>query len=401
MNSVLLIGNDSFTTSVMSQVRSLDALSVTAVATVAEALRAIGQKVPDVAIVQARQLVEGSVVRTFYPKKQGIYFVVIEESALGSAEAVLTASCQSVLLLERYLESTAGALEAGADAYLWLPPCLNMASLPERDAAIAVKADQPVPIHNPIYKKRLSPPFDHSYKYELTHHFSQGQPVEPDQEICQGIRQEVGQPSSAFHPSQSRLIQAHVQMGLNRAQRDRDLSRINDWLSAIALVDALTQLGNRRSFDLELPNQIKIARKKGAPLSLMVVDIDFFKSVNDRYGHLVGDDVLRMLAKRLLDNMRFYDMPFRYGGEEFVITLSNTDLDEGGAIAERLRQLIAQKPFEISHGIEASDPLALTVSIGLSALRPEDDAQGRSFLHRADQNLLRAKAVGRNRVVSG
>jgi len=133
---------------------------------------------------------------------------------------------------------------------------------------------------------------------------------------------------------------------------------------------------------------------------LMVVDIDYFKSVNDRYGHLVGDDVLKNLAKRLLANMRFYDTPFRYGGEEFVITLNKTDLVEATTIAERLRESMDQKPFELTHLLGESTLLPVTVSIGLTELHADDDEQGRSLLHRADQNLLLAKGAGRNRVVS-
>lgn len=203
-----------------------------------------------------------------------------------------------------------------------------------------------------------------------------------------------------FSPSQRRLIRAYVQIGLARAQRRRALLQANDWLSTVALVDALTQVGNRRAFDLELPRQIQMARARGANLSLLLLDIDYFKRVNDRYGHLVGDDVLNRLAQRLLNNMRFYDTPFRYGGEEFVVTLSNTDLSEGWAIADRLRQSIAHQTFELTHLIDAKDAMAITVSIGLTELHPSDDDQGRSFLNRADQNLLKAKALGRNQVVS-
>ena len=397
MNSVLLIGNIHFTTSIIAQVRGLDALSVTTVATAQEALHSMKEKVPDVAIAQACQLIDGSVIKTFHSEKHVIYFVVIEESipekAEGTDAASLTPLFFELPLSQRYLEKTAGALEAGADAYIWLPP-----SLPP---AVPIEATHK----------------DHAGSENLPQTLSQNHSPTSVQANGQANGQVSGQtngqangqangkakpylPLSVFHRSQRRLIQAHIQMGLNRAQRYRDLSRINDWLSTVALVDALTQLGNRRAFDLELPNQVKIARRKGTPLSIMVIDIDFFKSVNDRYGHLVGDDVLKMLSQRLLANMRFYDMPFRYGGEEFVITLSDTDLAEGHAIAERLRQSIVTRPFEIDCDVDTSALLPLTISVGLSELRLEDDLQGRSFFHRADQNLFQAKTTGRNRVVS-
>ena len=204
----------------------------------------------------------------------------------------------------------------------------------------------------------------------------------------------------SFRKSQQRLIQAHIQLGLSQAQRYRDLSRINDWLSAVAMMDALTQLNNRRAFDLELPNLVQLARTKQTPLSLMMLDIDHFKSVNDRFGHLVGDEVLKQLAQRLLTNMRFYDTPFRYGGEEFVVTLMNTDLDEALVIANRICELIAQKPFEMKPPINGIKPLEITLSVGMTALRADDDSDGRSFLDRADQNLLAAKGAGRNQVVA-
>ncbi|MEL7053343.1 MAG: GGDEF domain-containing protein, partial [Cyanobacteria bacterium J06588_5] len=158
-------------------------------------------------------------------------------------------------------------------------------------------------------------------------------------------------------------------------------------------------LNNRRAFDLELPNQIQLARTKGTALSLMVLDIDHFKSVNDRFGHLVGDDMLKQLANRLLTNMRFYDTPFRYGGEEFVVILANTELTEGLGIANRIRETIAQEPFELTHPVNEVKRLDMTLSVGITQLHSDDDSQGRSFVGRADHNLLAAKAAGRNQVV--
>lgn len=192
-----------------------------------------------------------------------------------------------------------------------------------------------------------------------------------------------------------RLLQAQVRHGLQRAQAYRDLARTNDWLSTIALVDALTQLNNRRAFDLALPAQIQKSRAQNTPFCLMVLDIDFFKQINDAHGHLIGDDVLKGLAQRLRNNMRFYDTPYRYGGEEFVILLSNTDVDEGMLIGHRIRELIAEKPFEVGPNLS----LSISVSIGIAFLCETDDERGLSLLNRADQNLLRAKGQGRNRVV--
>ncbi|GAB4144610.1 MAG: hypothetical protein Fur0046_22060 [Cyanobacteria bacterium J069] len=193
------------------------------------------------------------------------------------------------------------------------------------------------------------------------------------------------------------LISAHVQAGVRRVQNHRELIRTNDILSAIALSDPLTELNNRRAFEWELPRQIHNARLRGMPISLLMLDVDFFKSINDTYGHLVGDRALQLIASRLRHNLRFYDTPFRYGGEEFVIILSDTGNQEAEAIATRLCRLIGEQPFVINDSLD----LTITISAGTASLLSQDDARGTSLLRRADQNLLRAKALGRNRVVGG
>ncbi|MEM6521816.1 MAG: diguanylate cyclase [Cyanobacteria bacterium P01_C01_bin.70] len=203
--------------------------------------------------------------------------------------------------------------------------------------------------------------------------------------------------SAASREHLNRLLQAHIRTAFRRNQAYRELSQANDLLSAIALVDPLTQLGNRRAFDWELPRQIHITRDQTHPLSLLILDIDFFKQVNDHYGHLVGDQVLRMFADRLRHHMRFYETPFRYGGEEFVVLLQNTSAHEAEKLAERLRGLINDTPFVISHSLD----LPLTVSIGAATLAAGDDEKGEELIRRADEHLLRAKRTGRNRVIAG
>jgi two-component system cell cycle response regulator len=172
--------------------------------------------------------------------------------------------------------------------------------------------------------------------------------------------------------------------------------RTNDLLSAIALSDPLTELNNRRAFEWELPRQIQNARNRNMPISLIMLDVDYFKTINDTYGHLVGDRALQLFSARLRHNLRFYDTPFRYGGEEFVLILSDTGSQEATLIAHRICQLISQQAFAINETLD----LNLTVSAGAASLRANDDTRGMSLLHRADQNLLKAKSQGRNRVVS-
>ncbi|MBF2072804.1 MAG: diguanylate cyclase [Synechococcales cyanobacterium C42_A2020_086] len=194
---------------------------------------------------------------------------------------------------------------------------------------------------------------------------------------------------------QNRRLQAQLRTGLRQVQNHRELMRTNDVLSAIALSDPLTELNNRRAFEWELPRQIQNARNRSIPISLIMLDVDFFKVINDTHGHLIGDRVLKFLAARLRHNLRLYDTPFRYGGEEFVIILSNTDRQEALLIANRLCQLIGEQPFAVDDALD----LTVTISVGAATLRPEDDAKGNSLLQRADQRLLQAKAAGRNRVV--
>jgi two-component system, cell cycle response regulator len=217
-----------------------------------------------------------------------------------------------------------------------------------------------------------------------------------DAYLCLLPKQETGDThSEAGIKLQNYLLQVQIQVGMRRVQIYRHMLRTNDLLSAIALADPLTELSNRRALDWELPRQVQNSRTRRAPLSLLILDIDYFKSVNDTYGHLVGDCVLKLLSARLRHNLRFQDTPFRYGGEEFVIILSNTPLEEAKLVADRINHLIGDQPFAIDNNLT----LKITASIGLACLQTQDDPNGISLLNRADQRLLEAKIKGRNRVI--
>ena len=382
MNSVLLIGYSRFTDGLRSQVRGLDALTVTAVNSVLEAVLLVEKATPDVIIIQSCLLRASSVSKTF-GCHQIAHIVIVETAAIPAYDI------ERLTILQ--LEKNASALESGADAYLWLPFQAEEIQPEEIQSGVSSKD----------FARELTLPGKHEEFVQETSATPVSTAASKPLSLATSSEPAVAAALAkrAFTASQCRLIQAHIQIGLSRAQRYRDLSRINDWLSAVALVDALTQINNRRALDLELPNQIRMANANATPLSLMVLDIDYFKSVNDRFGHLVGDDILKQLAKRLLANMRFYDTPFRFGGEEFVITLNNTDAVEGSMIANRIREIIADEPFTLTHPVNNVSKLAITVSIGLSELRSDDDEQGRSLLDRADKNLLIAKSSGRNQVV--
>lgn len=214
-----------------------------------------------------------------------------------------------------------------------------------------------------------------------------------------GLQQlsDLQQPSDSEQPGSSpaRLLNAQIQVGLRQVLTHRNLLRENDVLSSIALSDPLTNLGNRRSLEWELPRVISNARVRRQRISLVMIDVDLFKNINDTYGHLVGDRALEILATRLQHNLRLYDTPYRYGGEEFVIILSNTDSQEAEAIANRICQLIHGQPFVVDNNLA----LNVTISAGTATLRPDDDEKGISLLERADQRLLKAKAAGRDRVI--
>jgi len=202
---------------------------------------------------------------------------------------------------------------------------------------------------------------------------------------------------SAVPIQENRLLRAQIQVGLRGIKFYRELMQTNDVLSTMALADPLTELSNRRAMEWELPRQIQNARSYSTPLSLIMLDVDYFKSVNDNYGHQVGDRVLQLLAARLQHNLRLQDTLFRYGGEEFVIALSQTNFQEAKNVATRLKCLVSDQPFNI----DGTLALQITISLGLGFLNAEDDIKGETLLRRADENLLRAKTSGRNRVFSG
>jgi two-component system, cell cycle response regulator len=163
----------------------------------------------------------------------------------------------------------------------------------------------------------------------------------------------------------------------------------------MAITDALTGLFNRRYMENHLGTLIEQATARGKPLAVMVLDIDYFKSINDSHGHDAGDDVLRDFALRVKRSIRGIDLACRVGGEEFVIVMPETDMAVAAMVAERLRRRIAAEPFPISQG---SQRLPVTLSIGIAALRGQDD-NAAALIKRADQALYRAKRDGRNRVV--
>ncbi len=161
----------------------------------------------------------------------------------------------------------------------------------------------------------------------------------------------------------------------------------------LTTVDGLTQIFNKRYFVETLEREMGRAQRYRRHLSLIMFDIDHFKAINDNYGHLAGDHVLRQLAATIKSRIRREDILARYGGEEFAIILPEIDRANASSFAEKLRQLVERSVFEFEE-----TRIPLTVSVGVSLLAPETDSCD-SLVKAADENLYLAKEQGRNQVV--
>jgi two-component system cell cycle response regulator len=219
--------------------------------------------------------------------------------------------------------------------------------------------------------------------------------AEPDnnQRLVRGL--EIGINDYLMRPIDKNEMLARVR---TQIKKKRYTERLRDNVQAsieMAITDALTGLFNRRYMETHLAALVDQAASRGKPLAVLILDIDFFKSINDGHGHDAGDDVLREFAIRIRKSIRNIDLACRYGGEEFVIVMPETDMGVATMVAERLRRKIASEPFPIQDGAKQ---LPVTLSIGIAALGAGDNVA--AMLKRADQALYRAKRDGRNRVVA-
>jgi len=162
----------------------------------------------------------------------------------------------------------------------------------------------------------------------------------------------------------------------------------------IAMIDALTELGNRRFFDQTLQKEIERARETGAGLCLALADLDRFKAVNDRFGHLVGDHLLKLFAGVLTANLRGPDVAARYGGEEFALLFPGASLDDALRVVEKIRRDLESKRWVVGPKEERLG--AVTASFGIGRLAFDETSE--SFVRRVDAKLFEAKTEGRNRV---
>lgn len=195
-------------------------------------------------------------------------------------------------------------------------------------------------------------------------------------------------------PVERNELAARVRTQIRRQRYATELRQSVSNTMALAVTDDMTGLYNRRYFDRHLGVMLGKAQNQERDMALMILDIDHFKSVNDTYGHDIGDAVLREFAARLKRNIRGVDLACRFGGEEFVVLMPDTDFVQAELVAERVRHSISERVFEVNAG----RPLSVTVSAGVTLNETASDTP-ESLIKRADVALYRAKREGRNRVV--
>jgi diguanylate cyclase len=229
--------------------------------------------------------------------------------------------------------------------------------------------------------------------YEWTH--GMASEMAEYQEVVDGLAQEMDEEQTALsgtpHPV-GKLVDANRRLRERLDSAEETLREQSEELEAVvtqAHTDSLTGLPNRRSFDAELDRRLAEFRRKGTPLSILLIDVDHFKNFNDQYGHLVGDRVLRLVAQTLQESTRDSDLATRFGGEEFAVILPDTSGEVANHAAERVRVAIETNEMLIDR-----QTLKMTVSGGVTFAQQGDVLA--TLIERADVALYRAKESGRN-----
>ncbi|HWP83731.1 MAG TPA: diguanylate cyclase [Terriglobia bacterium] len=184
-----------------------------------------------------------------------------------------------------------------------------------------------------------------------------------------------------------------IQLNLRLSHRERELEEANARLELLSHTDQITQIYNRHYFFQVAQHFWEESRRYKLPLTVMMMDLDDFKSINDRYGHLFGDYVLQQVAARLKSITRKVDILARYGGEEIVLLAPNTDLATGKVLADRLRLAVASEPY-----VMGACSSTVTISVGISGTELDEFASFEALLDSSDQALYSAKSEGKNRV---
>jgi two-component system cell cycle response regulator len=206
---------------------------------------------------------------------------------------------------------------------------------------------------------------------------------------------EIGVNDYVIRPIDEQELVARVRTQVRRKRyQDRLRANFLQHLS-MALTDSLTGLHNRRYLSSHLDSVVRRMQDSDKPVSLLMIDVDHFKRINDTYGHAAGDEVICEVGQRILRNIRGFDLAARYGGEEFVVVMPDTPMEVALAVAERLCRRMANEPVSIS---DASDRVRVTVSIGVAESRNKNDTAER-LLKLADDALYEAKDAGRNQVI--
>jgi two-component system, cell cycle response regulator len=204
---------------------------------------------------------------------------------------------------------------------------------------------------------------------------------------------ELGADDYITKPFQYPELMARIRAGKRIIDLQKELLESNRRLELLSITDGLTKLHNHRHFQDELTRAFEESQRYQRPLSLAMIDLDFFKKVNDTYGHAVGDEVLKAAASLFRQSVRSTDLVARYGGEEFAVMMPETELQDAMTFAEKIRSLMESTPMETQAGI-----VHVTVSIGLASVPQTRTHTAKELIVSADKALYRAKKNGRNQV---